>query len=388
MMQRICPICDKTMKSAHYCSNCRSWIKQPWMREITYYLNERHPENESGCSYHGSDSYDTNAAGSVPKLFSVGKKTPDPAFPKQLAPKPLDPKTLAPKPFVTRQTQAPAQRGGKTTAVPNRPRANPSGASGAFTTSGSPGASGTGNRGGKKAGTHKILIAVVIIYILIQVLAMMMVTFRSVIYSYSDSGGKQEYDIDLGNYREEYAESTEEELDYRELEDEAVIALGEACSAEGHFPVQGKSLEEPVCRLMEGYGYRISDVSTFSSNEVYGGGLSWYRTWLSIELETEQEDSYQYIDINYDTATGELHQIEIFLSDRGTAAGVTGDMLELLAEKGAIPEGSEWIHDAETDLAIGFVQQEDFYYTYGTTMIDGYFYDNGCNVYISCEAEE
>lgn len=380
MMQRICPICDKTMKSAHYCSNCRSWVRQPWMREVTYYLNERHPENESGCSYHGSDSYDTNAAGSVPKLFSVGKKTPDPAFPKQLASRPLDPKTLAPKPFVTRQTQAsaagPAQRGGKAAAVPNRPRVNPSGTSG------------TGNRGGKKAGIHKILIAVVIIYILIQVLAMMMVTFRSVINSYSDFGGEREYDIDLGNYREEYAESTEEEFDYRELEDEAVIALGEACSAMGHFPVQGKSLEEPVCRLMEEYGYRISDVSTFSSNEDYGGGLSWYRTWLSIELETEMEDSYQYIDINYDTATGELHQIEIFLSDRGTAAGVTGDMLELLAEQGAIPEDSGWIHDAEVDLPIWFVQQEDFCYTYGTTVIDGYFYDNGCNVYISCEAEE
>jgi hypothetical protein len=53
MVKRICPICDQVMKLPHYCETCRSFVKDPWVRDVTYYLNERHPEDEGGCSYHG-----------------------------------------------------------------------------------------------------------------------------------------------------------------------------------------------------------------------------------------------------------------------------------------------------------------------------------------------
>ena len=55
MMQRICPVCDQVMKHAHYCSACRSWVKDPVYMNVTYYLNERHPEHETHCSYHNED---------------------------------------------------------------------------------------------------------------------------------------------------------------------------------------------------------------------------------------------------------------------------------------------------------------------------------------------
>lgn len=51
----VCPICDHKMKSKHFCTNCRSYIKEPFVREMTYYLNERHPENEINCTYHMSE---------------------------------------------------------------------------------------------------------------------------------------------------------------------------------------------------------------------------------------------------------------------------------------------------------------------------------------------
>lgn len=60
MKYRICPVCDQKMKSAHYCSNCRAWVKEPWVREVDYYLNERHPAREADCSYHGSVSPKTS----------------------------------------------------------------------------------------------------------------------------------------------------------------------------------------------------------------------------------------------------------------------------------------------------------------------------------------
>ena len=55
MVQRICPVCDQVMKHAHYCSACRSWVKDPVYMNVTYYLNERHPEHEAHCSYHNED---------------------------------------------------------------------------------------------------------------------------------------------------------------------------------------------------------------------------------------------------------------------------------------------------------------------------------------------
>jgi len=68
MVKRICPICDQVMKSSHFCWNCRTWIKHPYEREMNFYLNERHPGNESQCEYHGTDqtySGGTAASGGI-----------------------------------------------------------------------------------------------------------------------------------------------------------------------------------------------------------------------------------------------------------------------------------------------------------------------------------
>lgn len=52
MIRRICPICDQMMKSAHYCSNCKAFVKNPYIRNTDYYLNERHPADAHDCTYH------------------------------------------------------------------------------------------------------------------------------------------------------------------------------------------------------------------------------------------------------------------------------------------------------------------------------------------------
>lgn len=351
MMQRICPICDQTMKSAHYCRNCKSWIRQPWMREVTYYLNERHPQNEQSCSYHNAPG-PAQPAAPASRFFAAGQEA-------------------VPKPFVTRQE--PAQKTVRVqpwkagaSAEPNRPRAEKQNA---------------GSRRGKASGYQKIILLAIVIVIAIQFLSSIIVAVRNVVYTFSNNA--VEYDIDLGEFRGEDDWAAEEEPDYRELEDDAVIAAGEACNSMGHFPVQGQSLKEPVCGIIEAYGYQIVDISTFSSNEVYGGGESWYRTWLSIEVEGGSGDGYQYVDLNYDTATGELHQIEVFLEDPRSAAGMTEILLKLLYEQGAVDGDSGWLEEIGSEMVSQFMQKEDFYFACDGVVIDGYFYDNGCNVYIS-----
>ncbi len=72
MKKRICPICDQEMRSAHYCKNCRSWVKEPWVRDVGYYLNERHPAQEADCSYHGESKHVT---GGFSKNAEGGRST-------------------------------------------------------------------------------------------------------------------------------------------------------------------------------------------------------------------------------------------------------------------------------------------------------------------------
>ena len=52
MAKRICPVCDQRMKSAHYCSVCRSFVRHPIIMKGDFYLNERHPSSEENCEYH------------------------------------------------------------------------------------------------------------------------------------------------------------------------------------------------------------------------------------------------------------------------------------------------------------------------------------------------
>ena len=59
-----CPICDQVMKSKHFCRNCMQFVRTPYVREVTYYLNERHPQGETNCEYH------------MPKVREDGRKAP------------------------------------------------------------------------------------------------------------------------------------------------------------------------------------------------------------------------------------------------------------------------------------------------------------------------
>lgn len=54
MQKRICPICDHVMAGQHFCRFCKQWIREPHVVNATYYLNERHPEHERNCLYHGT----------------------------------------------------------------------------------------------------------------------------------------------------------------------------------------------------------------------------------------------------------------------------------------------------------------------------------------------
>lgn len=52
MIQHICPYCDQVISNSLYCKNCRSRLRPGQAQKIDFYLNQRHPGEETGCVYH------------------------------------------------------------------------------------------------------------------------------------------------------------------------------------------------------------------------------------------------------------------------------------------------------------------------------------------------
>ena len=76
MKQRYCPYCDQKMTSGIYCKGCKRIVLHPYMQDVDYYLNERHPQHESGCLYHdGGSEYPGSSASSTDPYSGVFKSS-------------------------------------------------------------------------------------------------------------------------------------------------------------------------------------------------------------------------------------------------------------------------------------------------------------------------
>ena len=54
MKDKYCPYCDQKMTSGLYCKGCKRIVLHPYWQDVDYYLNERHPQQETDCLYHNS----------------------------------------------------------------------------------------------------------------------------------------------------------------------------------------------------------------------------------------------------------------------------------------------------------------------------------------------
>ncbi len=61
MKIRVCPCCDQPIKGI-YCKGCKKLVLHPVEQNIHYYLNERHPEFEADCTFHGDTTARRTAA--------------------------------------------------------------------------------------------------------------------------------------------------------------------------------------------------------------------------------------------------------------------------------------------------------------------------------------
>ena len=74
MKQRYCPYCDQKMTSGLYCSGCKRIVWHPYVQDVDYYLNERHPRHESDCLYHdGGSEYPGSSASGTDSYAGIFK---------------------------------------------------------------------------------------------------------------------------------------------------------------------------------------------------------------------------------------------------------------------------------------------------------------------------
>lgn len=347
MIQRICPVCDKVMKSVHYCSNCKSWVKHPFVMEVDFYLNERHPENESGCTYHSRGERKYIEAGQEPVRPQDGSRRQAGASPQTM------PQTPAPFPARTPLPPGniPCQQKGK----------------------------GRENAGRGRSGSRAAA-AIVVVAAMVSILPVFSGKMLRAIERVMEP--PIEYDIDLGDYTGEAGNS-----DYQELEDSEVIARGEGCNSAGHFTVKGINLEQPILDILEQAGYQLKRQDTYSYNEVFQDGETWYRTWVTIEVEGNGDSGYQFVELDSDTGTGRLHEINVSLDDPVRLTEVTCAILEALAQEGELPEDADCIASVAEELQEAFADGIGYHIMEGPVQIEGIAYENRYSVYISHEID-
>lgn len=368
MVQRICPICDQTMKSAHYCKNCKSWVKHPYVRDAAYYLNERHPQDETGCSYHDMDSQRVlRAEQKVMRQPSdlegeTGSNMPSGA---SASPDGVWKPVGVPKhPGMTQNTVLPQR-----TAFPEKvplPPVRP-----AYRVGGRAMGEDRPRRSGSSAVIGLFLVAA-FVSVIASFSGQMFDTVRGIMEP------PVEYDIDLGDYTGE-----DPDIGYQELDEDDVAAMGERCNARGHFSVQGRQMEQPVLNILERAGLQVEHQDTYSYNEVYDNGETWYTTWTSISIAGGAEDSYQYVELDFDTGTGELHEISLSLDDPKRLTSVTCEILDALAGQGEIDADADCLTLVAEELPAAISRGEDYNLLEGAVLIEGLSYEDTYSIYIS-----
>lgn len=355
MVQKICPICDQVMHGQHYCRSCRSWVKEPYVRDVTYYLNESHPAGEIGCSYHNAGDHADAVRTGAGQGSTTIPWSPKPAGGQNLAggQKPVSGQKTAEGQGTTAQSTWPArgQRPAKSSKSKNKSRG---------------------------------IVLAVIILVLFKVLPSLITRGIQAIENTVFETSGLEYDVDMGGF---YGEEESWDTDYQELEDDVVIAAGQQCNSIEHFDISKEEVRKIMELLAEEYGLAVEESMSYSYNEAYENGATWYATWVDYALKDENGNTKLYIEVDCDTATGALHEIDITVEQPEQLKTAAKDMLDLLEAHGAMPGEENCASVVEEELIPALSDMGTYHIQSGTVCVSGYSQEDICTVYIYRETE-
>lgn len=316
MKQRYCPYCDQKMTSGLYCSGCKRIVWHPYVQDVDYYLNERHPQHESDCLYHdGGSEYPGSSASGTDSYAGVFKGNGT-STSTQGGKKKTNREKKAADPFQNMGNRMAGQRNAfermKSQLEQYRSQADTC-QSGTYSSQSAKNIMDRVNseRGRKKPFTG--ILIVVIIWLVFSVggnlLFLITHAIRESIY-----GIENIFDSSSGDLWSSADSNAVEVLGEGELSDEEVRAIGTNCTNYGHYDAQLADVTAALDRLLPQYGFSEWSMEDTYSYNYASDDMSWYNTDQAYYLSRDGE-YVGSITIYADTATDDLHGIGAYSSN-------------------------------------------------------------------------
>ena len=316
MKQKYCPYCDQKMTSGLYCSGCKRIVWHPYVQDVDYYLNERHPQHESDCLYHdGGSEYPGSRASSTDSYAGIFKGNGT-STRIQGGKKKTNREKKAADPFQNMGNRMTGQRNAfehmKSQLEQYRSQADTC-QSGTYSSQSAKNIMDRVNseRGRKKPFTG--ILIVVIIWLVFSVggnlLFLITHAIRESIY-----GIENIFDSSSGALWSSADSNAVEVLGEGELSDEEVRAIGTNCTNYGHYDAQLADVTAALDRLLPQYGFSEWSMEDTYSYNYASDDMSWYNTDQAYYLSRDGE-YVGSITIYADTATDDLHGIGAYSSD-------------------------------------------------------------------------
>ena len=304
------------MTSGLYCSGCKRIVWHPYVQDVDYYLNERHPQHESDCLYHdGGSEYPGSRASSTDSYAGVFKGNGT-STSTQGGKKKTNREKKAADPFQNMGNRMTGQRNAfehmKSQLEQYRSQADTC-QSGTYSSQSAKNIMDRVNseRGRKKPFTG--ILIVVIIWLVFSVggnlLFLITHAIRESIY-----GIENIFDSSSGDLWSSADSNAVEILGEGELSDEEVRAIGTNCTNYGHYDAQLADVTAALDRLLPQYGFSEWSMEDTYSYNYASDDMSWYNTDQACYLSRDGE-YVGSITIYADTATDDLHGIGAYSSD-------------------------------------------------------------------------
>ena len=316
MKQKYCPYCDQKMTSGLYCSGCKRIVWHPYVQDVDYYLNERHPQHESDCLYHdGGSEYPGSSASGTDSYAGVFKGNGT-STSTQGGKKKTNREKKAADPFQNMGNRMTGQRNAfehmKSQLEQYRSQADTC-QSGTYSSQSAKNIMDRVNseRGRKKPFTG--ILIVVIIWLVFSVggnlLFLITHAIRESIY-----GIENIFDSSSGDLWSSADSNAVEVLGEGELSDEEVRAIGTNCTNYGHYDAQLADVTAALDRLLPQYGFSEWSMEDTYSYNYASDDMIWYNTDQAYYLSRDGE-YVGSITIYADTATDDLHGIGAYSSN-------------------------------------------------------------------------
>lgn len=376
MKTKVCPCCDQPI-SGIYCKGCRKIVWNPVEQDIHYYLNTRHPEDDHSCSFHNDGAGD----------FSVGRDRKSLASKANLKSRGAEQVRQSDQIMTARETEA------KKAEIKERMRQRKASPQTVLNGDVIRRKVSSSNQDFQAKRTRSALIsaitAAIVIFMIVFTFMMIWVInamndvtlhgwavavpeplatvpaveapIQSEVFPEEIVAPQADGALELPVPMETDASAMEE----WELTDAEVLEAGVPCNGYGHFPLLFEEVS-PVfydCIYDAGYDWMIYDA--FSYNQ-FIDEYTWYETMYEYTIQSGEERA-GYINVNVDTATGEIHAIEVYSrSESGfyEVADIALKFIEQIGMGANLPAGIDFYEEALKNQ-----QEEMFSWQYGLEVV-------------------